>query len=127
MISTDFTSTGAAGAAPMPVFVVRPSRRDGVVAIAPSAAPQQGTGLPAAGSTGLAEARFARVAFTGTAFAGVVVGGNPAVRPWAPVTGATTVLERTTDVIGHAARTGGYAQRTDSSTPGAQPPRDPVS
>ena len=106
MISTDITTTGAAGAAPMPVFVVRPCLRDGVVAIAPTAAPEQGTGLPATGTT---------------------VGGSPAVRRWEPELAGTTVLEHTTDVFGDAARHGGYAQRIDSSTPGTQPPGAPLS
>ena len=106
MISTDITTTGAAGAAPMPAFVVRPCLRDGVVAIAPTAAPEQGTGLPV----------------TRTA-----LGGSPAVRPWEPVLAGTAVFEHITDVFGGVAGNGGYAQRTDSSTPGAQPPRAPLS
>ena len=50
MISIDVTTTGAAGAAPMPAFVLRPSLADGLVVIAPTSAPQQGTGLPTTGS-----------------------------------------------------------------------------
>jgi hypothetical protein len=126
MISIDVTTTGAAGAAPMPAFVVRPSLRDGLVAIVPTPAPQHGSGLPAVGSTGLPGARFARGAFGGTSFAGTPIACDPAVRPWEPVLAGTTALEHT-DVTGDIARKGGYAQRTDSNTPGAQPPGGPLS
>ncbi len=47
MISTDMTVTGAAGAAPTPAAVVRPGLRGGDVLTAPTAAPFQGSGLPA--------------------------------------------------------------------------------
>ena len=105
MISTDVTITGAAGAAPMPAVVVRPSLRGGTVRLAPTAAPHHGTGLPAD------------------------------VRPWAPgLTGTsapcTRAAQRTRPAdafAGDAADTAGYAERTTSSTPGAQPPRDPLS
>ncbi len=117
MSGTDITTTGAAGAAPMPAFVVRPCLPDGVVALLPAAAPTQGTGLPATGSAALAGARFAGVAF----------GGSPAVRPWEPVLTGATVLEHSTDVFGDAAGHGGYAQRIDSSTPGTQSPGAPLS
>ena len=100
MIGTDITTTGAAGAAPMPVFVVRPSLRDGVVAIAPTVAPQQGTGLPAVRPWG--------PALTGSA---ARFAGSPA-------------RKQTTDLVG--ARDGGYAQHTPCTTPGAQPPRRPL-
>ena len=135
MISIAITTTGAAGAAPMPAFVVRPYFADGLVAIAPTSAPQHGTGLPATGSAVRAGAWFADAgiggAFGGTTFGGTMFAGtpvvcDPAVRPWEPVLAGTTVLEHT-DVIGDTARNGGHAQRTDSSTPGAQPPREPLS
>ncbi len=98
MISTDTFVTGAAGAAPMPAAVVRPSRLRGVVALAPTAAPFQGTGLPCSGTTS-------------------------AVRPWAPSPAGNRDGSHRTDVSGAAAPTGGYAQRTASTTPGALPPR----
>ena len=86
MISTHVTTTGAAGTAPIPAAVVRASSRGGAVQLAPTAAPQHGTGLLSA------------------------------VRPWAP------------DLTGTSAPcTAGHAERTTSSTPGAQPPRDPLS
>jgi hypothetical protein len=103
LISTDVTTTGAAGAAPMPAVVVRPSSRGGAVQLAPTAAPHQGSGLPAD------------------------------VRPWAPgLIGSSTTCTRAAlrpadAFAGDAADTAGYAERTTSSTPGAQPPRDPLS
>lgn len=106
MSSTDTTSTGAAGVAPMPAFVVRPCLREGAVATAPPAAPEQGTGLPATGTT---------------------VGGRPALRPWEPVLAGTAVLAHTARVFGGATGNGGYAQRIDSTTPGDQPPGAPLS
>lgn len=78
MISTDTFVTGAAGAAPMPAAVVRPSRLRGVVAMAPTAAPFQGTGLPCSGTTSV-------------------------VRPWAPSPAGTRDGSHRTDVSGAAA------------------------
>ena len=109
MGSTDTFTTGAAGVAPLPAAVVRPSRCDGWVAVAPAAAPARGTRLPISG--GMRPA-------------------TPAVRPWDRTsTGEPGIarLELVTDFAGVPAFLGGYAQRTTSTTPGAQPPRDPLS
>ena len=109
MGSTDTFTTGAAGVAPLPAAVVRPSRCDGWVAVAPAAAPARGTGLPSTG------------------------GMRPAtsdVRPWGrPSTAEAGIarLEHVTNSTGVPALLGGYAQRTTSTAPGAQPPRDPLS
>jgi hypothetical protein len=105
LVSTDVTTTGAAGATPMPAVVVPPSLRGGTVRLAPIAAPHHGTGLPVD------------------------------VRPWAsdltgtsaPRTGAALRTRPADAFAGGAAGTAGYAERTTSSTPGAQPPRDPLS
>ena len=109
MGSTDTFTTGAAGVAPLPAAVVRPSRCDGWVAVAPAAAPARGTGLPSTG--GMRPA-------------------TSAVRPWGrPSTGEPGIarLELVADDTGVPAFLGGYAQRTTSTAPGAQPPRDPLS
>jgi hypothetical protein len=99
MTSTDMTITGAAGAAPTPAAVVRPSSRDAVVLLAPTAAPFQGTGLPCTAVPAVA-------------------------RPWAPSpAGGRFAAEHRTDRVGDATRDADHAQRTTSSTPGAQPPR----
>jgi hypothetical protein len=102
MISTELFSTGAAGAAPLPA-VVCPSRPTGAVALAPTAAPLQGTGLP--------------------------IGARSVARPWAPsVADVRFAGAQRTDAFGDAARPAGDAERTTtSSTPGAQPPRAPLS
>ena len=91
MISTDVTITGAAGAAPMPAAVVRACRRGGDVLHAPTAAPFQGTGLPAA------------------------------VRPWTTAFETGTALRTRTVLGGDATAPAGYAEHTPSSTPGALP------
>lgn len=97
MGSTDTFAIGAAGATPMPAAVVRPSRTGGWLAIAPATAPLRGTGLPAAGTVLVARERGTEVSLHANGSFG------------APVTG-------------------GYAERTTTSTtPGAQPPRDPLS
>ena len=118
MGSTDTFTTGAAGAAPSPAAVVRPSRCDRLVGIASTAAPLQGTGL------------------TWTRAAGGMEPAVSVVRPWdlplfgtgvAAGTNGTAVLERTTVSTGVPAVLGGYAHRIASTTPGALPPRDPLS
>jgi len=91
MISTDLYVTGAAGAAPTPAAVVRPSQRGGDVLHAPTAAPFQGSGLPAA------------------------------VRPWAAAFEAGSALRTRDLVVGDAAGLAGYAEHTPSDTPGAPP------
>ncbi len=94
MISTVMTTTGAAGAAPTPAAVVR-SARDAVVLLAPTNAPLRGTGLPCSGTPAVA-------------------------RPWAIApAGGRFATELSTD----APRYAEPAQRTTSSTPGAQSPR----
>ena len=102
MISIGMTVTGAAGAAPTPAVGVRASRCDRLVATAPSAAPQQGSGLPAV--------RPWAPSLTGSAarFAG------------------TAARELATDFVGRTARNGGYAGTTPRTTPGALPPRRPL-
>ena len=112
MGSTDTFTTGAAGAAPSPAVVVRPSRCVGWVAVAPAAAPAQGTGLSSAG-----------------AFGGMRP-ATPVVRPWdGPLTRepGRAVLQHATEPTGLAAVSSGYAQRIASTAPGAEPPRDPLS
>jgi hypothetical protein len=99
MISIDMTTTGAAGAAPMPAAVVRPSLRDGAVLLAPTSAPEQGTGLPCTASV---------------------------VRPWELSLAVGFAGARGT-AVQHTTGFAGYAERTTSSTPGAQPPRDLLS
>ena len=109
MGSTDTFTTGAAGGAPLPAAVVRPSRCDGWVAVAPAAAPARGTGLPT--SAGMRPA-------------------TSAVRPWdRPFTAEPGIarLEHVTDSAGVPVLLGGYAQRTTSTAPGAQPPRGHLS
>jgi hypothetical protein len=91
MISTDMTVTGAAGAAPTPAVVVRPARRGRDVLHAPTAAPFQGSGLPAA------------------------------VRPWTTAFEAGTALRTRSFVVGDAAGLAGYAEQDHSNTPGAPP------
>lgn len=109
MGSTDTSTNGAAGAAPLPAAVVRPSRCDGWAAVAPAAAPAQGTGLSSSG--GMRSA-------------------TPVVRPWGrPLTGepGIAVLAHDIDSTGVPAFLGGYAERATSTAPGALPPRDPLS
>ena len=99
MISTAMTITGAAGAAPTPAAVALGA----VFLQAPTAAPFQGTGLPCSGTPAV-------------------------VRPWASSpAGGRFAAEHRTDLVGDAARGADHAQRTTSSIPGAQPPRDPLS
>ena len=110
MSSIDITMTGAAGAAPTPAVVVRPSLGacagvlgrtvlgGAAVRMEQFVAPQGGTGLSTA----------------------------ERIRPWGPaVTGVSIDLQHSA-----AAVLGGYAPialRPTSSTPGDLPPRDPLS
>ncbi|GAB3359866.1 hypothetical protein [Modestobacter lapidis] len=109
MTTIDTIITGTVGAAPMPAAVVRPSSRTAAVLMAPTAAPFQGTG-PSCDATGLV-VRPWELAPTGTRVRSV----------------GTAAQQHTSDFSGNAAPTGGYAERTASSTPGAQPPRAPLS
>jgi hypothetical protein len=104
VISTVITTTGAAGAAPTPAAVVCPSLRravESVVRMAPVTALPFGTGLSCAGTT---------------------------VRPWARagITGTSLSTEPFGVAVldGYAHHT---AQRTNGTTPGDTPPRDPLS
>ena len=104
MSSIDITMTGAAGAAPTPAVVVRRSVGAVVAGMVRPIAPQDGTGLSVTGTT---------------------------LRPWSP---AGVALDGTgvRTPIKHSAVTvrGGDAPiafPTTSSTPGALPPRDPLS
>jgi hypothetical protein len=102
--STVITMTGAVGVTPTPAAVVCPSLRravESVVRMAPVAALPFGTGLSCAGTT---------------------------VRPWAPagITGTSLSTEPFGVAVldGYAHHT---AQRTNGTTPGDTPPRDPLS
>jgi hypothetical protein len=82
--SIDITMTGAAGAAPTPVVLVRPS--------------QDGAGLPT----------------------------TERLRPWAR-SGAGIAVDPKRSAVAVLGAHAPIAQRTTSSTPGALPPRDPLS
>ncbi|MCW2536325.1 MAG: hypothetical protein JWQ26_2024 [Modestobacter sp.] len=106
MSSIDITMTGAAGAAPTPVVLARPSlggvcggvSRGPVVPMERFAAQQDGAGLPT----------------------------TEHLRPWAR-SGAGIAVDPKRSAVAVLGAHAPIAQRTTSSTPGALPPRDPVS
>ncbi|MGY1838338.1 MULTISPECIES: hypothetical protein [unclassified Modestobacter] len=111
MNSTDFVVTGLGVVAPEPATGVRATSwterwTERVVLMAPTAAPCQGTGLPAVRLRGLFS------------------GATAADATGAPYGTGTQLIDLARTGL---ATTGVPAQRTTSTTPGDLPPEDPLS